>query len=269
MIRSIYPATRKGALPVKKMIAVLLLILMIGFTLPSSAESQLPVKWNGETVELKTPGSSVSVIRSGRDQLSVPSSELSWESSTNTRFAYVYAPGTGKINMRMAPRSKASIVCKIAAGKIVLVFERTEDWCGILYDGLVGYVQTNTVRFIERPETPRATATLSYKGKTNSSTKVVMRLTAKSNGRVVTKQKPGQSVVIIEQGSVWSEVELNGWHGFILNINLSDIQLPSYSEDLPDPQGSGDANDPGADGHDAEPEIRDGMQVIVEDVELE
>ncbi len=230
----------------KRTMAWLLLLLMLVCALPAEADSQLRVTWQGTAVDLKTIGSWQTVIRTGGRDVTVPSSELAWESTTDVRFAYVYAPKAGKVNMRMSGRSKASIITKIPTGRIVIVFEKNDTWSGILYDGLIGYVQNSTLRFIEAPDTPRATATLSYKGKTDVKTKVTMRSGANQGSRAVIGLRPGMAVTVFEKGKTWSEVEVNGYHGYVLTEHLAEIReaeaMPEEPEDsdfLPPPPDDG------------------------------
>ena len=69
----------------KKALAILLLALMALSLWPAQAESQLKISWQGTAVDLKTPGSWQSVIRTGGKEMTVPSSELSWASTADVR----------------------------------------------------------------------------------------------------------------------------------------------------------------------------------------
>lgn len=251
---------------VKKLTIWALLLIMLAAAVPAQAVSQMKVTWEGAAVELKTIGSWQTVVRAGGKDVTVQSSELSWESATDTRFAYIYAPNAGRANRRMSPRAKASIIDKIPTGRIVLVFEKDDSWSGIYYDGLVGYVQNSTLRFVEDPEKPRATATLSYKGDTHVTTKVTMRSAASQSSKSVVGLKPGMPVVIFDLGKTWSEVEVNGYHGFVLTVHLADIvEADASAADAGDKPGSPET-DP-ISSMPAPPD--DGIPLVEEEVELD
>ncbi len=239
-----YTHSRKGVLSMKKTLAwALLVLLTLTAAVPAMAASQLKVTRQGTTVDLKTIGSWQSVIRSGGRDVTVPSSELEWESSADVRFAYIYAPTAGRVNRRMAGRAKASIIDKIPTGRIVMVFEKNDAWSGVYYDGLTGYVQNSTLRFIENAEASKATATLSYKGDTHVTTKVTMRSGASQSSRAVVGLRPGMAVTVFSLGKTWSEVEVNGYHGFVLTVHLTDIRDAEVLEDASG--GAGDEPDDG------------------------
>ena len=206
-------------------ICVVLLWAALGTALADLGEVRdaLPVHWNGRTVTVKHPGSYRSVIRAGGEQ-TVLSRELSWDNAASVRYGYIYAPKQGVLNLRMGPRPKASIVVKAKTNRVVLIFDQGEEWTGVLYDGLVGYVMNSTLKVIPEPVQPKALATLSYKGRTRVTTTVYMRMGPGTGYRKVTGLKPGAPVVVFGESGAWSEVEINGWHGYVMTQHLVDVQ---------------------------------------------
>ena len=230
----------------KRIIALILLGLMLLMALPAQAAESRTVSWNGNPVEIRVPGSWLTVIREKGKETTMLSEDLTWESDTEVRFAYIWAPKKGKANIRLGPKSKASVIGKAETGRVVLVFSKGKQYSGIIYDGTVGYMSNTTLKFIANPTVPRATATLSFKGRTDSKTKVTMRTGAGQNTRSVTKLQPGLPVVVFKLGKTWSEVECNGWHGYVMTQHLTDI------EEL-EPEDPGD--EPAAPAVTEEPEI--------------
>ncbi len=207
----------------KRKVLVWLVLAAVCCSSAALAADPVAVYWNGIPVTVKTPGSYQSVIRIGRSEETVLSSELTWENSTDFRFGYIWAPNLGKVNMRKGPRPKAGIILKAETNRVVLIFDRTQEWTGVIYDGKAGYVMNATVKMIEKPETPKDTATLSYKGRTTGTTKITMRMLNSQGSRAVVGLRPGMPVTLFKKGDTFSEVEVNGWHGFVLTEHLADI----------------------------------------------
>ena len=203
--------------------AALAALLVCMLWAPALAAKKIPILYGDVPVDLKIPGSYQSLIRAEGEEQTVLSKELFWDSTADVRFGYVYAPNLGETNLRLGPRSKASIVTKAKTGRIVLIFERLPEWTGVIYDGKIGYLMNATVKVIEDPAQPRATATLSYKGRTTGTTKINMHIAGNGTSRRVVGLRPGMDVTIFYQGEKWSEIECNGWHGWVLSIHLADI----------------------------------------------
>ena len=218
----------------KRFLALMFLGLMLLTALPALAAETRPVSWNGNTVDVRAAGSWESVIHVNGNETAVSSDELTWESDTEVRYAYIWAPKTGKANMRLGPRAKASVIAKAETGRVVLVFTKGKEFSGIIYNGVAGYMSNSTLKFIDNPVSPRATATLSFKGKTDSKQKVIMRAGAGQDTRKVAKLQPGLPVVVFKIGKNWSEVECNGWHGYVMTQHLVDIvELEPSSQETP------------------------------------
>ena len=215
----------------KRAAAVIVLAALLCAVCCAQAAGDITVYWEGKPVTVKTPGSYQSVIRVDGHERTVLSSELTWDSSTDLRFGYIYAPNLGKVNMRMGPRSKATIVLKAETNRVVMIFDRQKEWTGVIYDGKAGYVMNGTLKVIEHPEIPKASATLSFKGKTNVSTKITMRMGGSPNYRAVVGVYPGMPVTLFHKGSGYCEVEINGWHGYVQTMHIIDIVEAEANED--------------------------------------
>ena len=208
----------------KRFLAMILVGLMLLAALPAFADGDHTVSWNGGTVEVRAVGAWESVVKTDGSETTVPSDELTWESETEIRYAYIWAPKTGNANLRLGPRSKASVIAKAETGRMVLVFMKGKQMSGILYNGTVGYMSNSTLKFVKTDTVPKATATLSYKGKADAKTNVIMRTGAAQGSRAVAKLQPGLPVVIFKLGKNWSEVECNGWHGYVMTQHLTEIE---------------------------------------------
>lgn len=254
---------QKGGDPLKKLFIVMLAVMLLVCGNAGAADYQRRIYRDGKEVSVRTVGSYRCVIRAGGKDVTVLSSELTWESDTDVRFGYLYAPKSGKVNVRLAPKPKASVLVKGLTGKVVFVISRDSEWTGILYDGIVGYVQNNTIVIVENAERPQAVATLSYNGKTNVSTKVTMRTAAKQSSRAVVGLRPGADVTVFRMDDKWSEVEIGGWHGYVLTQHLVNV------EDAPEPAADLPAEEPADEGaaEPAAPETPDTPVTPAESVE--
>ena len=207
------------------LVMAVLLVLCAASAMAATEKRVIPTRWNSQDVEIKILGAYVTVIEVGGEEKTVPTSELLWQNTTdeNHRLAYIYAPSIGSMNVRLSPKRGAAIVAKGETGRIVQVFEHGKEWSGIIYDGTVGYALNGTLKFISEPFAPKETCTLSYKGRTTGTTKVTMRVTGSTKAKRVVGLRPGMPTVIFQRGGTWSEVEVNGWHGFVLTEHLAEI----------------------------------------------
>lgn len=217
--------------------AVLLAGLLLATAALAAGEVRqvLPVMWNSRQVQLRYVGSYYSVVKASGGDRTVLSSTLRWDSDGGARFGYVYAAKNGVVNLRMGPRPKASIVDKAKTNRLVLIFEQGEAWSGVLYNGQVGYLMNSNLKVIDPAEQPRGTAVLGYKGNTRRTTTVYMRMGPGTNTRKVVGLKPGAAVTVFGESGKWTEVEINGWRGYVLTEHLTGFEplKPATPTDLP------------------------------------
>ena len=168
-------------------------------------------------VIIQTLGTAQCEVFDGEKMLTVPTVELQWETEADEehRLAVIYAPRTGKCTLRESASSKAKAIDQCDAGRIVIVLRVGEAWTRILYEGKEGLVLNSTLDFHAAvPVDEFDTATLSYKGRTNS-TATISVYTSASTSQRIDQWRVGNEVVTLGENGSYTEVEIDGWHVFV------------------------------------------------------
>ena len=174
------------------------------------------------SVSLQELGTAQSVVWDGKEMLTVPTEDLYWETEADDdhRLAIIHAPKTGKATLRASASNKAKSLGQCDAGRIVVVLKVGKTYTRILYDGKEGCVLTSALTFSGAvPEEDFSTATLSYKGRTDSSATISV-YTEKNANRKIRQWRVGNDVVVISESGSWSEIEIDGWHGWVKSAYL-------------------------------------------------
>lgn len=169
-----------------------------------------------KSVTLETLGTAQSVVFDGKEMLTVNTEDLFWdtEADDDQRLAIIVAPRTGKATLRASASSKAKSLGQCEAGRIVVVLKVGSTFTRVLYDGKEGCVLTSALKLCGAvPEEDFSTATLSYKGRTNSSATISV-YTEKTAKRKIKQWRVGNDVVTLGESGVWTEIEIGGWHGW-------------------------------------------------------
>lgn len=190
-------------------------------TTSSDAWEDLDVTLNledGETtsVTLEVLGTAQSIVFDGEEMLTVNTEDLYWETEADDdqRLGIVYAPRTGKATLRASASTSAKSLGQCDAGHIVIVLKVGSTFTRVLYDGKEGFILTNALTLCGAvPEEDFHTATFIYKGRTDSSATISV-YTAKSTSRKIKQWRVGNEVVVLSESGAWSEVEIDGWHGW-------------------------------------------------------
>lgn len=168
-----------------------------------------------ETVEVAVIGS-VYCLLADEANTSVPTSELIFADDVDAehQLATIHAPRTGRATLyaEASNRSKALQTCK--AGRIAVVLEVGEAYTRVFIDGKQGYVRSDALTFRAAADAETVIpAKLSYKGKTNGSTTINVRLEA--GGRKIDAFRTGTEAYVLQSGEDWSLIELEGFIGYI------------------------------------------------------
>lgn len=193
----------------------------------------LAVTWadgdESRRVSLQTLGVAMSEIYVDGEFLRVPTADLTWETEAEDaqRIAVIYAPSTGKCTMRDEASPKGKVVMNCKAGRVVAVLRVGSVYSRIVYDGVEGLVLNSCLKFYETPaEGDFTTGLLSAKGKTNTSVTISVYQLPK-NRRLLDKIRVGAALAVLDKNGEWYEVDVNGWHGFVKDANVTlDAPLP-------------------------------------------
>ena len=174
------------------------------------------------SVSLEVLGTAQSIVFDGEEMMTVPTEKLQWETEAedDQRLGIINAPKTGKATLRASASSSAKKLDDCEDGRIVAVLKVGKTWTRIMYDGKEGCVLTAAIKLCGAvPEEEITTATLSYKGRTDSSATISV-YTATNGKRRIDQWRVGNEVVILGETGSWTEVEIEGWHGFVKSAYL-------------------------------------------------
>lgn len=168
-------------------------------------------------VFIVTLGSAQCLIHDGETEKLVPTADLVWptEAPEDKQLAVIYAPRTGKATLRASDSTKARSRGQCKAGRLVVVLVPGETFTQIMYDGKEGYILTSALQFIPiagKDEAP--VKTLVYQERTDSSATISLYTDAKAK-RKIDQFRVGNEVSTFGENGKWTEVEIDGWRGFL------------------------------------------------------
>lgn len=186
-------------------------------TKTATSDVNTNVLWQGELISVKTWGFHSSVILVDGKEQSVPTHELTFSEKVDAakRVAYIHAPRTGRCYLRAKASDKGDILDKCPAGTVVQVIKYGKNYCQIVFEGQVGYVQTACLKFADPDAEPMCTWQLSYNGKTTGNAQVPIRSDKSNDSASVVKLRSGTEVTVFSKSGSWYEVEYEGLHGFV------------------------------------------------------
>ncbi len=146
----------------------------------------------------------------------------------------------GSLNMRLQPYAGSQILTTIPRNAEIAVTERGNEWSGVFYRGMNGYVMTSFLTFlddsVQTPDPPNVGQTATV---VTPSGTLNLRDEPRTGSGIIARIPPGSIVSVITYGAEWSQVEWNGRTGYVMTVFLSfDVQ--------PDP-GQPDSNEPETD----------------------
>ena len=159
-------------------------------------------------VTVKKLGVYESVIKLGKEESTVPTMQLRYETTADSEnaLAIICAKNTGEVILRPQQETTGRVT-KCKTGRVALVIDKGRSWSKLWYDGHVGYVQNKYLQFIPMAES-------ADDGIVGDKT-APMHLGTHRDTRVVTRVKKGTAVKILWQGDTWAEVAVDGWRGYI------------------------------------------------------
>ncbi|MBQ9307099.1 MAG: hypothetical protein IJ229_04155 [Clostridia bacterium] len=169
-------------------------------------------------VTIKELGLARSTIIYNGQEYVVETSRLTWNTNATEkeRLAIVYAPKTGKASLRKTAKTSSAVLQKMNAGTIVRVFDVGSNMTGIYTGDTAGYMLNSTLTFVGT-ESSYTTGKLSYQGSLTNTHRINFYTQAKEASRKIGGVHAGDSVVIFQETGTWTEVDLDGAHGWILS----------------------------------------------------
>ena len=200
-----------------------------GGTKKAAAKVEVTIQMMNEqgekvSVPLVTLGTVQSAVKVDGKEVTVPTTSLRWDTADETpMLAVVEAAKSGKASMRSKADGKSSTVKSVAAGRILLVLESGESYTKVSCEGKDGYMDNDVLRLIPvaAPAEEVQTGAISFKGKTKGTATVNVRLKDSKKSRVIKQFTIGTPVVVIERGDEWTEIDIDGYRGYVMNEFLN------------------------------------------------
>ena len=179
-----------------------------------------------ELVEL---GLARSTITINGTQMTVETKDLTWSSNAGKteRLAIVNAPKTGSASLRKTSKKSSKVLKKITTGTIMQVFEIGDTMTGVYVNGLTGYMLNSSLTLVEIPDS-YTTGKLSYKGSFTNTHRINLYSQAKESSKKISGVHAGDEVIIYSDTGTWTELDIHGFHGYILSkfVTPDEVEVP-------------------------------------------
>ncbi|MBQ8654087.1 MAG: SH3 domain-containing protein [Clostridia bacterium] len=131
----------------------------------------------------------------------------------------------GALNLRETASLNAKVLGQYPTGTLVEIVESGSEWHKVLVNGKSGYMMAKYLN------TGMDATGIKAVVRTNTGIGLNLREEPSLSGAIITSYKPGAEVTVLQKGSVWSRVQVNGKEGFMatqyLNFASGSVQLPA------------------------------------------
>ncbi len=188
---------------------------------------------NQVPAQINTLGLGRSTITVNGETMLVPTSSLIWNSNApeDKRLAVVATTKQTYATLRSKKSQKAFVMGHCDKCTVLLVIETGKTWTMVDMQGLRGYVLTSTLAFYDNQPKEYAPGIITVKGKTPRGNTVHVRSSNKSTARQIAEYPVGTKVTVFSQDEKWSEIDVEGFHCYILNEFVTlEAPLPAMPE---------------------------------------
>ena len=173
------------------------------------------------------------VILEGKNVM-VPTSSLVWETEAppEKRLAIVTPTKQSYITMRAKMSKKAFVMEHCEKCRVVRVISTGNTWTMVDDNGLRGYVLTSGLTFYSNDPREYRTGVITFRGKTTSRNMIHVRSSNKNSSRQLAEFACGTPLTIFEHDEKWCEVDVGGWHCYILSefVTMDEVPLSAASQ---------------------------------------
>lgn len=131
----------------------------------------------------------------------------------------------GALNLRETASLEARVLGQYPTGTLVEIIESGDEWHKVEVGGKTGYMMAKYLN------TDLTAASAQAVVRTNTGIGLNLREEPSMKGKIITSYKPGTEVTVMQKGSAWSRVQVNGTEGFMatqyLNFGSSGAQKPA------------------------------------------
>ena len=162
------------------------------------------------------------VIMEGEKQL-VETWRLSWETEApeDKVLAVVHSPqNSADVKFHAGKSTKSMNLNKVLTNRVLRVISTGKNWTLVDIDDPEmprGYISTSYLEFYPNIPMPYRPAKLSVLGRTKGSDPVWIRAEDSADARRITQFDLGEPLSVYAQNEKWSEVDVGGYHAFILS----------------------------------------------------
>ena len=144
--------------------------------------------------------------------------DLIWytEAPEDKVLAVIDANRVGYANLREKTSQKSFIMDHCITNKVVRVLSTGKTWSMVDYDGMRGYVLTAALEFHPLSMRGYSTGKISINGRTKGKSPINIRANPKNGSRILGGYVVGTPLTIFSIGEKWCEVDVEGWHCYIL-----------------------------------------------------
>jgi len=195
--------------------------------------SQTTFAWGNHTLHfmLLAPAVGMLAITGGETAILKAMRSLGSLASVQV-LAVVDANRVGYAALRANTSTKSFILDHCTTGRVVRVLSTGKNWTKIDYDGMRGYVLTSSLEFYPNAIRSYETGLIAYEGRTTGKSTINIRANAKNNSRILGDYVLGTPLTIFERDDKWCEVDVAGWHCYILTeyVSLTDTGSATASK---------------------------------------
>lgn len=189
------------------------------FELPATESAVLEPLDPGSVLTLVLLGQTWCKVKTPGHEGYVPTQDLGFAfGDVQTGIAIVTAPG-GKLTLRAEMTTKSKALTSVPSGRAVLLLAKGDNFSLVRFEGKEGYVLTAHIKEVE-PSASLGTYTQVKSLDEKREANVRLRGEPKRNATEYTKVKSGLSLVVLEVKEDWSQVEYEGYHGWMMSDYL-------------------------------------------------
>ena len=108
-------------------------------------------------------------------------------------------------------------MCHVTTNRVLRVINTGKNWTLVdIDDGPRGFIATRYLTFYPNVAMQYESAKLAVNGKLKGKNPVWIRAEDNNKGRRVAQYDPGTPLTVYAQNSKWTEVDVGGYHGYIL-----------------------------------------------------
>ena len=127
----------------------------------------------------------------------------------------------GSLNLRAEARAGSRVLTTIPRGAAIDVTQRGDEWCGVAYAGVSGYVMSEFLTFANEEQQPAAPT----QGETlatvvTPSGSLNLRQLPRTGSRILTRVPPYEVLRVHERGAEWCSVTYAGYTGYVMTSFL-------------------------------------------------